>query len=356
MSSVKAPDTGAIALTGSAWINAWTLGRACALERLRLCVPAGTPGFPLPALPAGQAVAWRLFTEEAALRAALAGEGEGRFLPERFPTELLDDKWAFAEFLAQAGSMAALPQWSLATAADGTHGSFPLLLKARHSWRGRTRLPRGWVCRDAAELQARLAALDAEGWRREDFFLQAWWGDRPHRVLSVGGFFDADDEARNLALLTDRVATYGGGPNSSAMLVTAPDVHGLLPAAEDVLRRLRYRGPYELEFIECGGELAVIELNPRFWMQHGLFLALGNGLVRRYLGRETALEREAPHPGARLAWIDGTWLLRGALRGDLNVLRPWWQWCVRRRYRAVVCPGIGYLVALQLRRWWGGGR
>jgi hypothetical protein len=342
---------GPIALTGSAWINAWTLARACAREGLELCAPPGTPGFPLPAPPAGQPVAWRLFTEEAGLRRALAGEGEGRFLPERFPAMLLDDKWAFAEFLAAADvGPRALPQWPLTTADNGSHGPFPLLLKARHSWRGATRLPRGWVCRSAAELRARLAALDAAGWRREDFFLQVWWGDRRHRVLSVCGFFDAESESRNLALLTDRVATYGDGPNSSAMLVTVPDTFGLVPAAEAILRRLSYRGPYELEFIESAGELAVIELNPRFWMQHGLFLALGNGLVRRYLGRESARERAAARGDPHLAWIDGTWLLRGLMRADRAVFGAWWQWCLRRRYRAVVCPGIGYLVALQLRR------
>jgi hypothetical protein len=351
MSAAPAPQTGssagALALTHSAWINAWTLARACAPLGVQLCVPEGTPGFPLPVLADTTRAQWLFFTEEASLRQAMEAGAPGGYLPRHFPMPLFDDKWAFAEFLGdEPQGPQGLAQWPLAQA---ERAAYPLILKARHSWRGQRRLPRGWVCRDAAELQDQLRQLDAEGLQREDYFLQEWLADQQHELLSVGGFFDADDESRNVALLTERVAVYREGPSSSAMLVTRTDEPGLVAASQAVLRRLKFRGPYEMEFIRAAGRLAVVELNPRFWMQHGLFLPLGNALVKRYLGRETAAER-APLPPQRLAWIDGTWLLRGLLRGDRRVLGACWRWVVRGGWRPVICPGPGYLLALQLRR------
>lgn len=109
--------------------------------------------------------------------------------------------------------------------------------------------------------------------------------------------------------------------------------------AEHVLRRLHYRGPYEFEFIVTGGRALALELNPRFWMQHGLFVPAGNGLVKRYLGMETEAERAAPAP-SRLLWVDGTWLLRRMLQLDLSSMGLVFKWAVRG-YRTVVCPSLG---------------
>lgn len=345
-----------LALTHSSWINAWTLRRACAELGVDLRVPAHARELPLPTLPEGRQPEWLFFTEEASLARALQGGEAARFLPRQFPARLLDDKWAFAEFLTgDAKGPAALPQWSLAEAGLAR---YPLLLKSRHSWAGERKLPRGWVCRDADELAARRAGLPAQGLREEWFFLQAWLGDTPLQLLSVGGFFDAEDERRNLALLTERVADYGAGPSSSAMLVTVPDRLGLLAQAERVLRRLAFRGPYEFEFIVRGGEVLALELNPRFWMQHGLFLAVGNGLVKRYLGLDGESDRMHPASAAppALLWVDGSWLLRRVLRLDRQVWRLWREWVGRRGHRAVVCPPLGAAAVAGLWRVLGGGR
>ncbi len=342
-----------LALTHSSWINAWTLRQACAELGVDLRVPAAPRQLPLPVLAPGTAPQWLLFTEEAALRSALLDPASAPHLPQHFPAELLDDKWAFAAFLADdASGPQGLRQWSLA---DAPVASWPLLLKCRHSWSGTRKLPRGWVCRDAHELAARRAELRADDLQEEWFFLQEWLGDAPLRLLSVGGFFDAQNEARNLAVVTDRVADYGAGPSSSAMLVTVPDEHGLIARAAQVLRRLAFRGPYEMEFIVAGPRCLVLELNPRFWMQHGLFLAAGNGVVKRYLGLDTAADHALPPP-QRLLWADGTWLLRRLLRADLGVLRLWRHWTGAMGYRAVVCPPLGYVLRAGLWRLLGGGR
>ena len=253
-----------VALTHSSWINAWTLRRACADLGVRLCVPAGPREMPLPVLREGEVPQWLFFTEEASLRRALqerrAGDGP-HFLPEQVPRELLDDKWAFAQFLAQdEGGPQGLRQWACTEAHRAT---YPLLLKARHSWFEGSKLPRGWLCADAEALATHRARLAALGLREEHYFLQEWLGEAgAHEVLSVAGFFDAATPQRNLALLTRRVRDYGdAGPSSSAMLVTEHDERGLIAATERVLARLHYRGPYEMEYIATRDGCLLLVLN-----------------------------------------------------------------------------------------------
>jgi hypothetical protein len=340
-----------LALTHSSWINAWSLRGACAALGVDLRVPRGPRELPLPQIEADQKPDWQLFTEEASLREALAGRLPGRYWPERFPLELLDDKWAFAAWLSEhPEGPRGLPQWPL----DAAPGSwtFPVLLKARHSWWGARKLPRGWVCRDAAALHAAKDRLDREGWPREAFFLQRWVGDAPMRLLAVCGFFDATDERRNLHCVTERVADYGQGPSSSAMLVTLQGEQRLVEQAQGVLRRLRYCGPYELEFVVARDGEWLLELNPRFWMQHGLFAAAGNGLVRRYLQLDAGPESGSPLPP--MLWVDGIWLLRRLLRLDLEALAALWHWRVRRAHRLVICPTLA--AALQAALWRAAGR
>lgn len=325
-----------LAVTHSAWINAWSLRRACAEIGVDLRVEVDRRELPLPRLARGAAAQWQFLTDERSLVRALQAGATPRHWPQTFPATLLDDKWAFAQWLAaDAGGPPGLPQWSVADAATAR---WPLLLKSRHSWRGDRKLPRGWVCRDQAELSSALARLSAEGLDPHWFFLQRWFDDT--RLLSVAGYFDAADESRNLACLTERLADYGAGPSSSALLATIEDPGGHVALAERLLRRLGYRGPYEIEFVvEADGRSWVLELNPRFWMQHGLFLACGNGLVKRYLGVETAAERRAAVP-AGLLWADGFWLARRLARCDLRVGRLLWQRVVRGGQRLVVCPTL----------------
>ena len=342
------------ALTHTSWINAWSLRRACRDLGVDLRVAAGPRDLPLPQIPPHVQPQWQFFTEEASLRRALESGLPGFFLPEHFPAALLDDKLAFADCLAaDPDGPRALAHWSLA---DAALARYPLLLKSRHSWVDGRKLPRGWVCRDVNELQGRLAQLEATQMRPAWFFLQEWLGDEPMRLLSVAGFFDADNEARTLTVVTERVADYGdSGPSSSAMLVTVDDDCGLIPATLRVLRGLGYRGPFEMEFIVNGAKACLLELNPRFWMQHGLFSVSGNGLVKRYIGRDTAADHAEPKPLPRLLWVDGTWLLRRMLRLDRRVIGTWWRWR-SRGYRTLCCPSLAFSLWAGLWRMLGGGR
>lgn len=301
------------AWVASSWINAWALRAALAREGVTL--QATAPALMLAQSPGRPAAGdWLFFTEENSLARALAAPAGLQFLPRHFPSGLLDDKPAF-EARCRALGLPVLPAVDEpdAVAAIG----FPCILKARHSWRDGRRLPRGEVCRHAGDLQAARQRLAAAQLPEQWYYLQAWRADC--RNFSVCGFHDAAQPQRNLLAVTVRVlAAETGVPSCAALVATVDDPAGLLALTRRLLVDLDYTGPFELEFmVAADGTAFVLELNPRLWLQHGLFVACGNGLIRRCLGRDDSRDHAAAAtqvPRDAL-WVDRYWLLRQLLRG-----------------------------------------
>lgn len=298
------------AFTFSSSVNAYTLYAGAKRLGIRLMTTDTRPTFPIPASDSIDPADWLFFTEEAALARALRGELLGRFLPERFPMHLLDDKWALSAWLSAMPQLTSgLRQWDMAERGDV---DFPCLVKAKHSWRESVKLPRGWICRSSGDMDDCLRKIGEQGLSPDVFFFQEWLGDLDCRVISVCGFHDHRDHNRNLVAVVERIAAHTKGLSCSAAVTTIPDAWDLRGRAAAVLDALEYTGPYELEFLVTGDRVAVLELNPRFWMQHAIFLVKGNGLMKRCLGLETEADR-----GQRvvedIVWIDGLHLVKAAL-------------------------------------------
>lgn len=327
-----------LALTYSSAINAWTLYLACTQLGVDLRTVEQNPTLILPVAPPTSTAERLFFTEEASLRRALTGELTGRFLPNCFPLHLLDDKWAFAQWLASdIHGPQGLCQWSVSTLAVV---DFPVMLKAKHSWIGGRKMPRGWVCHDADELNNRLAQLITQGFQLDWFFIQEWLGDVPMRLFSVCGFHDTDKTWRNQACVAERIANYNDTPSCSSVVVTVHDDWHLISQATHLLNRLNFVGPYEMEFIVTADRILVLELNPRFWMQHGLFIHAGNGLVKRYLDLDGP-DDWAMKPPEKLLWIDGMWFLRRLVSLDIGFMRLLWKWIIEKNYRPILFPSLG---------------
>lgn len=305
-------------LTFSSHINAWALYEAGKRLNVNIRTTDKIAPFPIPFGEANFADQWLLFTEELSLGKALTGQLPGRFLPKQFPLNLLDDKFAFSEWLTrQSGLTPSLRYCSLITRVSVP---FPLLLKAKHSWHDAKKLPRGWVCRDKIELDYRLTNLAAEGYSSDCFFLQEWLGDSSMRLLSVCGFFDVIQHERNLTCIVERLASYEVGPSCSSIVATLNDEWGLTEKAFAILRRLEFVGPFEMEFIVTKDRVVVLELNPRFWMQHALFLIDGNGLLKRYFGLDTEQDRQQKNIG-KILWIDGAFLVSNLAKLKFNLVK-----------------------------------
>ena len=308
----------------SSHINAYALHVGTHKLGIKLTTTDINPNFSIPYYKSKEPEDWLFFTEEDSLKRALKGIEKGKFFPSNFPLELLDNKWTFGEWLKKNNCLTpGLLQWSIFKREDI---NYPCVCKAKHSWNESVKLPRGWICRSEQELNICTENLIKKGFNLKHFFLQEWLGDSHCRLISVCGFHDSEDDSRNLTAVVERIASYSDGLSCSSALETIEDEWNLINKTASILDRLKFTGPFEMEFIINNSHIFVLELNPRFWMQHSIFLTKGNGVIKRYLKMDENLDREQKSIN-RIIWIDGLYLLRSISLLKLNFL-----WMVIRKY------------------------
>lgn len=268
------------------------------------------------------------FTEEDSLQRHLASGSEGyHFYPRSVPVPP-DDKLAFAEAMVGLGE-SPVPYWPLNEQPPDEPPLLPIVVKARSSWRDGRKLPRGWVCATTEEYRDACLAIGRAGLLATDFLMQEFLPAAD--VVSTCGFFDALNHSRNIFLTTRKLLGQGEGLTTGVVVETITDPAGLVPRTVAILDALGYRGPFELEFVRDGrrGVYFVLELNMRFWMQHGLFIdGCDNQLLERYLDRDKPQPPAgSPAGNVRLVWIDCLALLAALGNRRWGFLRQAWQSC-----------------------------
>lgn len=306
-----------ISLTFSSYTNAYALYLGSKKLGVHLYTTDTNKTFPIPYKDAVTAD-YLAFTEEASLKKALIGEFQGEFTPKNFPIHMLDDKWSLVEWLKNDPTLIqGIRQWGVE---EYTNATFPCLLKAKHSWAGSTKLPRGWICRTEGELLKKLEeAKKFDNWK-EIFFIQEWLGDVKCDVISVCGFHDYQNPNRNLTAVAKRIAAHNEGLSCSAAVETVEDSWELTESTIRILDALKFKGPYELEYLLAENEFRVLEINPRFWMQHAIFMKHNNGLIKRYYNLDTESDwqkNNIPHT----IWIDTVHLFTSLAKFRFDFLK-----------------------------------
>ncbi|MDJ0926102.1 MAG: hypothetical protein QNJ73_00510 [Gammaproteobacteria bacterium] len=296
------------------------------LERLGESLEAYcSPGFMVPTRDREPQAGDRLlFTDEDSLARHL-GREEFRFYPSKL-SFAPDDKLALARRLETIGADP-VPFRSLDE--DAAELGFPLVLKCRHSWRAGRALPRGAICHSISDITRALEEFVIAGLEPDVFFLQKYLPDGIENSLSVSGFFDSRDPERTLMLVTNKVASAHHALGHALAVRVLPDHEALRDRASRVLSALEYVGPFELEFLRDvqADHLHELELNPRFWLQHSLFVHVyDNALLERYLDR-TSLS--FPDLGQQAIWVSGVGLI-------IALATPWRpeNWKLWRAMRA----------------------
>jgi hypothetical protein len=347
VSGTTASPEAPICFTFSAQHNAWALARGLERLGLRLEAVSEEPGLvarshrePAP----GDVL---FFTDERSLLEYAGQSQQYQFHPRTVDWRVVDDKLAWAQVARDLGEKP-VPFWELAEAGPVVPPELPVYLKGRHSWDGARRVPRGYICRSNADAERAIVQLQSEGWRRSQFFWQRLVAGPISNNFSVCGFYDAEQPPRSVMIVVQKVL--GDGPtvmSCGTVVETVPDPANLVERASAMLRALKFTGPFEIEFLrEDGTETYyVLEFNPRFWMQHGLFVdGFDNAVITRYLGLDTPIPA-AGVPFRSLAWIDTLDFFRrlpAVLTSDAPRRRVYldlWRRYRHGRTRIVCSPG-----------------
>lgn len=313
-------------VVSTSWSNAWTLRQACLECGVDLRRADEKGWYPLPkASPTTADSDWLFFTEEESLTHALKSELPNPYWPRTFPLELLDDKLAFYQWCTKQ-DQPTVPTSDL----EELPTSFPCLVKARRSWWQGQAVPKGWVCYSQGQFEQVLRDLPLP---REFFVVQPWLNGSDGAEYSVGGFFDHTDPSNRLLTVVKKLDV-NPRPGTIGACLTVADPEDLINRTISMLESLNYIGPFEMQFIVSSGRHLVLELNPRFWLQHGVFMVHGNGLVRRYLGLLPAKDEHIPE---NFLWTDSLWFLRQLARGRFNTL---WGILKQAKSGILFCPRL----------------
>lgn len=169
---------------------------------------------------------------------------------------------------------------------------FPLIVKFRRSFENELHTPKPRQVDSEGALMKYVEELKIKGFSTENIQLQELLSWETSDNVSVCGWYDEKD---HIFFQTRKVIQHPPKVGNGDVV----EVLALDPVLEkhalEVCRSLDYKGAFEIEFIKelKGNKFKIIEMNPRFWMQHGLVEELsGHYLVAKYVGMQPLKPRK----------------------------------------------------------------
>jgi len=228
------------------------------------------------------------------------------------------DRQRFCQFLAD-GRLADVPK-----TIDGVQDPFKVfgkqfILRPRYSWHDLSQHESVRLVSSQKEYDHWMADFQSRGLGRGDVCYQELLSIRDEDNVSICGWHDKD---KQYIICTHKVLQHPPKTGNGDVVERIEPPEGVREAALRVLKALDYDGPFELEFVfdVKSNKYQVIELNPRFWMQHGLVeAATGCALVASYLGikptKSSARKIETRY------WVNPLYAIFRLMRGDFRAVR-----------------------------------
>ncbi|CAM2778769.1 hypothetical protein HAHI6034_00870 [Hathewaya histolytica] len=256
---------------------------------------------------------WIFFTEEKSLK-KYVNKGTYKFYPQTLEEKLLDNKYEFGKFLEYIGELA-IPY----TINEEEVEEFPVFFKCKYSWKNGEKKPRGYIVKTREEINKLKKDLINKGENLEDYFFQKLLKSPPENNISVSGFFDYENNKRNVTIVTKKTLGEEGKIATGCIVETIEDPINLKERTFDILSSMKYKGPFELEFFyeEADDLYYVLELNPRFWMQHGIFVdKYDNALIKRYLNLDTEEDWKKDNVYKKVVWINNLFYFKDKMKSN----------------------------------------
>lgn len=247
-----------------------------------------------------------LFTDESSLFNYYNKKNDYYFLPNELDEELIDDKLVFANRILELGESPVYHYPSIELI------KYPCYLKSRKSWLNGKRLPKGKIIHNETERLMALETFMGQGYEENLFFYQKLMNESIETNVSVSGYFNYKNQDSSVSIITSKLfSARGNSFGTGAIIQTIPNENNLRERAYFVLNKLNYEGPFELEFYldEDDKKFKILELNPRFWMQHGIFVDhLNNCLIGNYFGVNNETINSHNLDSFNILWVDGSML------------------------------------------------
>ncbi|NLO19666.1 MAG: hypothetical protein GX121_07310 [Ignavibacteria bacterium] len=162
---------------------------------------------------------------------------------------------------------------------------FPVFVKPKSSFMGDKKTPlEKAVIKTSSELENYLQTAEKLGASKNDVEIQELLSTQTCDNISISGWYDKEFyQFYQTQKILQHPPKRGNGDVVKLMKLNTIFEKQVL----EVMKILDYQGPFEAEFVKEaeGNEYKLIEINPRFWMQHGLIEQLsGHLLVARYIG------------------------------------------------------------------------
>lgn len=144
------------------------------------------------------------------------------------------------------------------------------IIRPKNSWEGDIKTPRLSIVENQEELYKIENEYLALGMKKSMWCYQELLSSVDQHNLSVCGWYE---ETGKLFSVTRKVIQHPPKTGCGDVIEIVKEYPSiLLEYTEKVLSALKYRGPFELEFVYDINtqRYCVIELNPRYWMQHEL--------------------------------------------------------------------------------------
>ncbi|MEE2757290.1 MAG: hypothetical protein VYA30_11540 [Myxococcota bacterium] len=191
------------------------------------------------------------------------------------------NKWQFYQFV-ESKNLAPVPLTVRSDADPFSVFSGPFRSRVWQSWSALKKQPRGRLIRHQSELDKWKAEIVTQQMNSTDWGYQEQLSSNPNDNVSVAGWHDSGTRQ---SLVTRRVSVASG---LGWLIERIDDPADLVTQSHNILDALEFEGPFEMEYVldPAAKIFRVIELNPRFWMQHRLFQHLtDHAPIRRFLGK-----------------------------------------------------------------------
>ncbi len=228
---------------------------------------------------------------------------------------IIFDRYRFYQFIEER-DLAYVPRTINGTENPIEEFGNTFIIRPKRSWEENIRTPRlsivhGLVEKEKTEGDFRSLGMMEDMWCYQELLST----DDRHNV-SVCGWYDNDFE--QFAVTRKLVQHPPKTGNGDVVEIFDSFPLGLVKSTRAILQAVEYAGPFEMEYVYDlnSRQYKVIELNPRYWMQHELVGCLtDHSLIRRNLG-QILVNSKAPEFLPHRYWVNTNQMLYRLLKGQ----------------------------------------